>query len=57
MLLNPLAIIVETFKWGVFGVGGFYRDAFAGTAVGIVTLLFVGFMYFARAEARTIAER
>ena len=21
MLLNPLAIIVETFKWGLFGVG------------------------------------
>ena len=57
MLLNPLAIIVETFKWGLFGVGEFYRAAFAWTAAGILALLFVGLMYFARAEARTIAER
>ena len=33
MLLNPLAIIVETFKWGLFGVGEFYGEAFGITAV------------------------
>jgi len=57
MLLNPLAIIVETFKWGLFGVGEFYRDAFAATAAAVLILLGVGLLYFTRAEARTIAER
>jgi len=57
MLLNPLAIIVETFKWGLFGVGDFYRDEFLATAAGALILLCAGMTYFARAEARTIAER
>ncbi len=57
MLLNPLAIIVETFKWGLFGVGEFYREAFGVTALAVVLLLVVGLIYFARSEARTIAQR
>ncbi|NOT24845.1 MAG: ABC transporter permease [Acidobacteria bacterium] len=57
MLLNPLAIIVETFKWGLFGVGEFYPNALGGTAAGVVLLLTGGLIYFARTEARTIAER
>jgi lipopolysaccharide transport system permease protein len=57
MLLNPLAIIVETFKWGLFGVGEFYRDQFLVTAAAVFVLLCAGLTYFARAEARTIAER
>lgn len=57
MLLNPLAIIVETFKWGLFGVGGFYRDEFLVTTAAVFVLLCAGLTYFARAEARTIAER
>lgn len=57
MLLNPLAIIVETFKWGLFGVGEFYRDEFLITTAGVLILLCAGLTYFARAEARTIAER
>jgi lipopolysaccharide transport system permease protein len=57
MLLNPLAIIVETFKWGLFGVGEFYRDAFVGTAAAVLVLLCCGLLYFARTEAVTIAER
>jgi lipopolysaccharide transport system permease protein len=57
MLLNPLAIIVETFKWGLFGVGDFYRDEFLVTAAAVLILLCAGMTYFARAEARTIAER
>ena len=36
MLLNPLAIIVETFKWGLFGVGEFYRDEFLGTTAAVL---------------------
>ena len=57
MLLNPLAVIVETFKWGLFGVGEFHREAFALTAVAVMILLGCGLVYFTRAEARTIAER
>ncbi|MDA1183145.1 MAG: ABC transporter permease [Acidobacteria bacterium] len=57
MLLNPLAIIVETFKWGLFGVGAFYGDAFAGTALGVLLLLLGGLTYFTRREARVVAER
>lgn len=57
MMLNPLAIIVETFKWGLFGVGALDPAAFVGTAVAVAALLLAGVMYFARTEARTIAER
>ena len=57
MLLNPLAIIVETFKWGLFGVGEFYGEAFGITAAAIMLLLAGGSMYFTRSEARTVAER
>ena len=57
MLLNPLAIIVETFKWGLFGVGELYRDQFAATAAAVLALICIGLTYFARAEARTVAER
>ena len=57
MMLNPLAIIVETFKWGLFGVGELYRDQFAATAAAVLALIGIGLTYFARTEARTVAER
>ncbi len=57
MLLNPLAIIVETFKWGLFGVGAFYGAALVGTAAGVLLLLLTGLTYFTRREARVVAER
>jgi lipopolysaccharide transport system permease protein len=57
MLLNPLAIIVETFKWGLFGIGNFYPEAFGVTALAVGLLLVAGLIYFARSEACTIAER
>ena len=57
MLLNPLAIIVETFKWGFFGVGNLYPQAFGATAVAVGALLIAGLVYFSRSEARTIAAR
>jgi ABC-type polysaccharide/polyol phosphate export permease len=57
MMLNPLAIVVETFKWGLFGVGELYRDQFAATSAAVLALICIGLTYFARAEARTIAER
>jgi lipopolysaccharide transport system permease protein len=57
MLFNPLAIIVETFKWGLFGVGQFYPDAFGATALAVTTMFLAGLIYFSRSEARTIAQR
>lgn len=57
MLLNPMAIIVETFKWGLFGIGELYAPAFAVTAGAIALLLLAGLMYFSRSEARTVAAR
>jgi lipopolysaccharide transport system permease protein len=57
MFLNPLAIIVETFKWGLFGVGQFYPEAFALMTLAVAMLLVAGLNYFSRSEARTIAQR
>jgi homopolymeric O-antigen transport system permease protein len=57
LLLNPLAIIVETFKWGLFGVGEFYPEAFGTTALAVAAALLGGLIYFSRSEARAIAQR
>ncbi len=56
-LSNPLAIIVEAFTWGLFGVGEFYPRALGITALAMALLLMAGLMYFVRTEARTIADR
>jgi lipopolysaccharide transport system permease protein len=57
MLLNPMALIAETFKWALFGVGEFLPRSFAATAAAVVLLFSAGLVYFTRAEARTIDER
>jgi lipopolysaccharide transport system permease protein len=57
VLLNPLAIIVETFKWGLFGVGQFYADAFAVTSLIVAAVFLSGLTYFSRSEAQTSAQR
>lgn len=57
LLLNPLAILVETFKWGLFGVGEFQPEALGGVAAVIVGLLLWALLYFARAEARAVDAR
>jgi lipopolysaccharide transport system permease protein len=57
MLLNPLAIITETFKWALFGVGEFQPRAFGVTAAAVVMLLLAGLLYFTRAEARASDAR
>ena len=46
MFLNPLAIIVETFKWGLFGVGQFYPDAFAVTSLIVAAIFVSGLTHF-----------
>jgi lipopolysaccharide transport system permease protein len=57
MLLNPMATIVETFKWGLFGIGEFRPAAFAATALGVLVLTIVGLTYFTRTDAQAIEER
>lgn len=57
MLLNPMAIIVETFKWGLFGIGELRPAAFGTTAAGVLALTLAGLFYFARTEARSVEER
>ncbi len=57
MLLNPMAIVTETFKWGLFGVGVFNPRALGATACGVFALMLAGFLYFTRAESRAFDER
>ena len=57
MMMNPMAIIAETFKWGLFGVGVFDAQALGGAAAGILVLTVTGFLYFIRAESRAVDER
>lgn len=57
LLLNPMAVIVETFKWGLFGVGEFRPVAFGATAAAILLLTVIGLTYFARVDAKAIDER
>ena len=57
ILLNPMAVVAETFKWGLFGVGEFRPVAFAATWGAVLIVLLVGLAYFARAEARALDER
>ncbi len=57
MLLNPLAIILETFKWGLFGVGQLQPLVFGATAAGVFVLMLLGLMYFVRADARAAEAR
>jgi lipopolysaccharide transport system permease protein len=57
ILLNPLAIVVETFKWGLFGIGQLRPAAFGATAAGVLLLIAAGVAYSMRAEAVAVAER
>ena len=51
---NPMAPIVETFKWGLLGVGTFPALPLL-SAIGVTLLTFAGgFWYFGRAEAVSI---
>jgi lipopolysaccharide transport system permease protein len=57
MRLNPMATLVETFKWGLFGIGEMQPVELAVTATAIVALLLAGLFYFARADARAVDLR
>jgi lipopolysaccharide transport system permease protein len=57
MLLNPLAMIVETFKWGLFGIGELRPLAFGITVATVLALMLAGLAYFSRAGAQALDER
>ena len=57
MLANPMAVVVETLKWGLFGTGELRPMAFGITAAAVAVLWLAGLLYFARAEAQAIEER
>jgi ABC-type polysaccharide/polyol phosphate export permease len=57
MLANPLAIIVETFKWGLFGIGQLYPRELGVTAGAIGVILVAGLAFFNQSEARAVAQR
>jgi lipopolysaccharide transport system permease protein len=57
MLLNPLAVIVETFKWGLFGIGELRPLAFGVTVAAVLALMLAGLVYFSRAGAQALDER
>lgn len=52
MLANPMAILVETFKWGLFGIGELRPVAFGATAAGVAALWMCGLLFFVRHEAQ-----
>jgi lipopolysaccharide transport system permease protein len=49
--LNPMAPLVETFKWSLFGVGQHDARAFALSCVLVVLVFAWGLTYFARVDA------
>jgi lipopolysaccharide transport system permease protein len=53
-LLNPLTVMVETFKWGLFGIGEFLPVPFAVTAALTAAIVALGLLYFSRSEARAL---
>ncbi|MEW6319636.1 MAG: ABC transporter permease [Acidobacteriota bacterium] len=54
MMLNPMAAYVETFKWGVLGIGTLDIGSLV-TALGVTGVMLVaGAWYFTREEAKAI---
>ena len=54
MLWNPMAGYVETFKWGLLGIGSF-DPRFFGSSLGVTAVMLVaGMWYFHRNEAKSV---
>ncbi len=54
IFLNPMAVIVETFKWGVLGIGELYPSGFAVSLGVVLVILIGGFRYFTQVEAASV---
>jgi len=51
---NPMAPIVETFKWGVLGIGDFYGWPLVSACVVIAVVMTGGVWYFNQSEALSV---
>lgn len=54
VLLNPLAGVVQAFKWGVLGIEQVDRTAFAIDAGIVLVVLLAGLWYFSRVEGDAV---
>jgi lipopolysaccharide transport system permease protein len=52
--VNPMAPIVETFKWATIGVGAFYPGPLIASCCIIAAVFAGGLWYFGRAEAASV---
>ena len=57
MAFNPMTPFVETFRWGLLGVGQFDRAGFSVAFGSSLLLLAAGMIYFARVERQSADER
>jgi lipopolysaccharide transport system permease protein len=57
MAFNPMTPFVETFRWGLLGVGRFDPVPFVLASVASVLLLAAGIVYFARVDRRAADAR
>ena len=54
IFLNPMAVIVETFKWGILGIGDLYPRGF-GVSIGVILIILVGGLrYFTQVESASV---
>ena len=54
VFLNPLAGVVQAFKWGVLGIEELNRTAFAVDAILVCIVLISGLWYFGRVEGQAV---
>jgi lipopolysaccharide transport system permease protein len=54
--LNPMASIVETFKWGLLGVGSFPVLPLLSSLVVLTIVFAAGLWYFSRSEAASVDQ-
>lgn len=52
--VNPMAVVVETFKWGTIGIGDFYPRGLLITLGVILIVLLGGIWYFTKVEAASV---
>jgi len=54
IFLNPMAVIVETFKWGTLGLGDLYPRGLLASSLLILVILIGGLRYFTQVEAASV---
>jgi len=54
MYLNPMAPLVETYKWGMLGIGEFPTRPFISAIVVMIVVFVAGLVFFNRYEAASV---